>query len=116
MELGKVAVVTGSNNVIGYDVVKGLCEKYNGTVYLSSRDSSRGEAAVATHKEQGLNPRFYQLDVSGQISVNKFRNFTLSNDFPNKENVRSNSDKKENIYLIQFFTMIYWLTDNQLIT
>lgn len=39
--------VTGSNKGIGYAIVKGLCEKFPGVVYLTARDVSRGKAAVA---------------------------------------------------------------------
>ena len=39
--------VTGSNKGIGFAIVKGLCEKFSGTVYLTSRDEGRGRAAVA---------------------------------------------------------------------
>ena len=38
--------VTGSNKGIGYAIVKGLCEKFDGIVYLTTRDVSRGKAAV----------------------------------------------------------------------
>lgn len=39
--------VTGSNKGIGFGIVKGLCEKFSGVVYLTSRDENRGQAAVA---------------------------------------------------------------------
>ena len=38
--------VTGSNKGIGYAIVKGLCEKFDGDVYLTARDEGRGLAAV----------------------------------------------------------------------
>ncbi|KAH1014860.1 hypothetical protein HUJ05_012675 [Dendroctonus ponderosae] len=50
----KVAVVTGSNKGIGFAIVKGLCEKYNGDVYLTSRDIKRGTAAVEALKQLGF--------------------------------------------------------------
>ena len=43
--------VTGGNKGIGYGIVKGLCEKYNGTVYLTARDVGRGEQAVGELKK-----------------------------------------------------------------
>lgn len=43
--------VTGANKGIGYGIVKGLCEKYDGTVYLTARNVKRGEAAVAELKK-----------------------------------------------------------------
>lgn len=47
-------------------------------MYLTCRDVSRGEAAVARLKEQGLIPRFHQLDITDQISVNKFKDYIKS--------------------------------------
>ena len=31
----KVAIVTGSNKGIGYEIVRGLCKNLNGVVYLT---------------------------------------------------------------------------------
>ncbi|KAI4461127.1 carbonyl reductase 1-related [Holotrichia oblita] len=69
----KVAVVTGSNKGIGFAIVKGLCEKFNGVVYLTSRDAKRGEDAVSKLKTLGYNPSFHQLDVNDQASVDKLK-------------------------------------------
>lgn len=71
----KVAVVTGGNKGIGYAIVKALCEKYNGTVYLTARDVGRGEAAVAELKKLGLKPKYHQLDVTDEGSLNAFHDF-----------------------------------------
>jgi len=76
----KVAVVTGGNKGIGYAIVKGLCERYDGKVYLTARDESRGNAAVNKLKELGLNPIFHQLDVNDKESVTKFRDYLKSTD------------------------------------
>jgi len=46
MSLKRVAVVTGSNKGIGYSIVKFLCKKFDGIVYLTARDESRGKNAV----------------------------------------------------------------------
>ncbi|KAK9720677.1 short chain dehydrogenase [Popillia japonica] len=69
----KVAVVTGSNKGIGFAIVKGLCEKFNGVVYLTARDVKRGEDAVSKLKTLGYNASFHQLDVSDQASVDKLK-------------------------------------------
>lgn len=68
----KIAVVTGANKGLGFAIVKGLCEKYDGQVYLTSRDLKRGERACEDLKKLGLNPIFHQLDVSDENSVSKF--------------------------------------------
>ncbi|KAI8427304.1 hypothetical protein MSG28_001891 [Choristoneura fumiferana] len=69
----KVAVVTGANKGIGFAIVKGLCKKFNGTVYLTSRDPARGAEAIAALKKLGLNPEYHQLDISDRSSITKFR-------------------------------------------
>ncbi|XP_063839312.1 carbonyl reductase [NADPH] 1-like [Ostrinia nubilalis] len=69
----KVAVVTGSNKGIGFAIVKGLLQRFDGVVYLTSRDSGRGKAAVGELNKLGLTPAFHQLDVSDRESVLRFR-------------------------------------------
>ncbi|RXG69488.1 Carbonyl reductase [NADPH] 3 [Armadillidium vulgare] len=64
--------VTGSNKGIGFGIVKDLCKKFDGLVYLTSRDESRGKAAVEALKKDGLTPQFHQLDISDEGSVKRF--------------------------------------------
>ncbi|XP_045512805.1 carbonyl reductase [NADPH] 1-like [Pieris brassicae] len=71
----KVAIVTGANKGIGLAVVKGLCNRFRGTVYLTSRDEERGLKAVETLQELGLTPTFHKLDVSDEYSVKEFSDF-----------------------------------------
>lgn len=74
----KIAVVTGANKGIGYAIVKGLCKKFNGIVYLTARDESRGLEAVKKLNELGLKPRFHVLDISNKDSIKKFADFLKS--------------------------------------
>lgn len=76
----KIAVVTGANKGIGLAIVRGLCEKYKGKVYLTARDESRGNDAVHKLKELGFNPDFHQLDINDQRSINKFRDHIKETD------------------------------------
>ncbi|XP_045761543.1 carbonyl reductase [NADPH] 1-like [Maniola jurtina] len=69
----KIAVVTGSNKGIGFAIVKGLCQRFDGVVFLTSRDETRGMEAVGKLKEIGLNPEYHQLDITDRSSVKKFR-------------------------------------------
>ncbi|XP_023952353.2 carbonyl reductase [NADPH] 1-like [Bicyclus anynana] len=69
----KVAIVTGSNKGIGYAIVRGLCKRFEGVVYLTSRDVVRGEKAVSDLQKEGLNPKYHQLDISDNKSVEVFR-------------------------------------------
>jgi len=71
----KVAVVTGSNKGIGFAVVRALCQKFEGNVYLTSRDAGRGEAAVEALKKEGLNPSFHVLDIGSKASVETLRDY-----------------------------------------
>lgn len=71
----KVAVVTGSNKGLGFAIVKGLCKHFNGVVYLTARDKTRGLEAVEKLEKLGLQPKFHILDVSNEESVKKFAEF-----------------------------------------
>lgn len=71
----KIAVVTGSNKGIGFAIVKGLCKKFNGIVYLTARSDARGQNAVKELKDLGYNPNFHQLDIDSDESVNKFKGY-----------------------------------------
>ncbi|CAG0881512.1 unnamed protein product [Cyprideis torosa] len=70
---GRVAVVTGSNKGVGLATVKQLCRKFDGTVYLTSRDEARGRAAVAELEKDGVNPKFHQLDIGDRASIERLR-------------------------------------------
>jgi NAD(P)-dependent dehydrogenase (short-subunit alcohol dehydrogenase family) len=63
MPESRIALVTGANQGVGYQVVKALVAS-GATVYLGSRDFARGEAAVA---EIGGIP--IQLDITDIASI-----------------------------------------------
>jgi carbonyl reductase 1 len=67
--------VTGSNKGIGLAIVKELCRKFDGVVYLTSRDEIRGKEAVEELKKLGLNPHFHQLDINDESSVIRLRDY-----------------------------------------
>ncbi|XP_066263130.1 carbonyl reductase [NADPH] 1-like [Euwallacea similis] len=73
MSLKKLAIVTGSNKGIGFAIVKGLCERFQGDVYLTARNVTKGQEAVDKLKALGYNPLFHQLDITDETSINKFR-------------------------------------------
>eukprot|EP00092_Neocalanus_flemingeri_P028219 GFUD01030644.1.p1 GENE.GFUD01030644.1~~GFUD01030644.1.p1 ORF type:complete len:287 (+),score=80.51 GFUD01030644.1:89-949(+) len=70
-----VAVVTGSNKGIGLGIVRALCKKYEGDVYLTARNEERGLAAVESLKKEGLSPKFHVLDIGNEETIIKLRNF-----------------------------------------
>ncbi|KAH9637801.1 hypothetical protein HF086_017579 [Spodoptera exigua] len=75
----KVAVVTGANKGIGLAIVRGLCQRFQGAVYLTSRNEQRGAAAVAALEREGLHPRYHQLDITDTRSLETFRDYIKKN-------------------------------------
>ncbi|KAM4107541.1 hypothetical protein ACB094_04G153600 [Castanea mollissima] len=74
-ETKRVAVVTGANKGIGFEISKQLAS--NGVkVILTARDVKRGTEAVETLKAAGYSDlSFHQLDVSDPVSISAFVNF-----------------------------------------
>ncbi|XP_028025738.1 carbonyl reductase [NADPH] 3-like [Bombyx mandarina] len=70
-----VAIVTGANKGLGFAIVKDLCENFKGTVYLTSRDETRGNEACEILRKLGLKPEYHQLDVSDPQSVQRFASY-----------------------------------------
>lgn len=64
----RIALVTGSNRGIGYEVCRQLADA-GMTVILTSRDVRKGEAATAVLHNAGKDVRFHQLDVADETSA-----------------------------------------------
>jgi len=72
----RVAVVTGANKGIGFGIVRALCKQLdNGIVYLTARNEERGREAVARLNQEGLQPKFLQLDVTDPASVKQLKDY-----------------------------------------
>ncbi|XP_063629050.1 carbonyl reductase [NADPH] 1-like [Cydia splendana] len=69
--IDKVALVTGSNQGIGFAIVEELLKREVKYVYVTSRNEQRGQDAVNKLKAKGLNPLFHQLEVTDAESVKK---------------------------------------------
>src|SRR3989338_7330176 len=67
----KVAVITGANKGIGFEVARQLA-KSGIFIVLTSRDEQKGREAVDTLKEEGLVACYHPLDVSSDESVRIF--------------------------------------------
>ena len=74
----KVAIVTGSNKGIGLAIVRALCSKFDGDVYLTSRNEERGQAAVKELESEGLKVKFHQLDIDDVESVKRLKDDIVS--------------------------------------
>ena len=77
MSVRRIAVVTGGNKGIGYEIVKELCSKFHGIVYLTARDQQRGLDACEKLVAEGCKnpPKFHQLDIGDVESIDKFRDY-----------------------------------------
>jgi NAD(P)-dependent dehydrogenase (short-subunit alcohol dehydrogenase family) len=65
----KIALVTGGNRGLGYETCKKLAQ-LGLKVLLGARDMNKGKsAAYQLNKKEGLDVKFYQLDVSDQNSI-----------------------------------------------
>lgn len=71
----KLAIVTGGNRGIGFEICRQLAQK-GIHVILTSRTKSKGEEAVAKLQKEGLNAiDFFQLDVSKEESIKKLAKY-----------------------------------------
>jgi NAD(P)-dependent dehydrogenase (short-subunit alcohol dehydrogenase family) len=70
----KIAVVTGANRGIGFEVCRQLA-KQGLQVILTSRDESKGQAAAEQLKQEGGNIIYHPLDVIVQESVEQLTTF-----------------------------------------
>jgi NAD(P)-dependent dehydrogenase (short-subunit alcohol dehydrogenase family) len=65
---GAIALVTGANKGIGFEIARGLGE-HGATVLLGCRDQSLGNAAATTLKADGLDVRPIVLDVTNGSTI-----------------------------------------------
>ena len=66
--MAKVAVVTGANKGIGFEVARGL-GKAGFMVLLGARDAGRGEEAAAKLRAEALDVRFVHADLGTHTRV-----------------------------------------------
>ncbi|KAL6497137.1 hypothetical protein OROGR_029066 [Orobanche gracilis] len=66
-----IAVVTGANRGIGFEIVHQLA-LHGLTVILTSRETAVGEEAAKVLQEGGLNVVFHQLDIVDPSSIQTF--------------------------------------------
>ncbi|KAL0354915.1 UNVERIFIED_CONTAM: Carbonyl reductase [NADPH] 1 [Sesamum radiatum] len=73
-----IAVVTGANRGIGFEIVHQLA-LHGLTVVLTSRDTGVGEEAAKVLQEGGLNVVFHQLDIVDPSSIEAFTEWIKEN-------------------------------------
>lgn len=72
MPTPSIALVTGANRGIGYEVCRQLAQQ-GYRVLLASRDTAKGEAAAQALQREGLNVAALTLDVSQPESITQAR-------------------------------------------
>lgn len=65
----KIALVTGANKGIGFEIARQLGRDFGFTVLIGARDKSRGEEAVQTLQTEGLDAQFLSLCVTDSASI-----------------------------------------------
>src|SRR5579884_3607175 len=78
MKNRRVAVVTGSNSGIGFEIVRNLCQKFDGDVFLCSLQEETGKAALQTLQKQGLNAKNIRLDITDPVSIRELKHLLMS--------------------------------------
>ena len=69
--MNKVALVSGSNQGLGFALVESLCKNLgpDSSVHLTARNATRGEEAVRKLRDRGLSPILHMLDVTAGASI-----------------------------------------------
>jgi NAD(P)-dependent dehydrogenase (short-subunit alcohol dehydrogenase family) len=67
----RVAVVTGANRGIGFEISRQLARR-GYAVILTARDPAKGRAAVRVLAREGLDVTFHQLDVTDAAGIKRF--------------------------------------------
>lgn len=67
-DTGKIALITGANKGIGYEVARQLAER-GVHVLVGARDKQRGEEAAENLQAQGAKATYLPLDVTDEVSI-----------------------------------------------
>jgi NAD(P)-dependent dehydrogenase (short-subunit alcohol dehydrogenase family) len=74
----KIAIVTGANRGIGFETCRQLSQQGIRTI-LTSRDETKGQAAVRNLREERGEIIYHQLDVTDLGSISRLRSFVDEN-------------------------------------
>lgn len=67
---GAIALVTGANKGIGYEIARGLGARKI-VVLIGARDEARGHAAAENLKAEGIDARFVPIDVTDNETIRR---------------------------------------------
>lgn len=70
----KIAIVTGANKGMGFEVVRQLAKQGN-KVLLGARDEAKGQEAILKLKAEGLEVDFIKLDMDNEESIKSAAQF-----------------------------------------
>jgi NAD(P)-dependent dehydrogenase (short-subunit alcohol dehydrogenase family) len=65
---GDIALISGANKGIGFEIARGLGAKKI-TVLVGARDEARGQTAVEKLRSEGADARFVKLDVTARGTI-----------------------------------------------
>jgi len=68
----RIAIVTGANRGIGFEIARQLAKQPNMRVVLTARDEAKGKAAARKLNDEGLDVDSRKLDVTSEKSVKAF--------------------------------------------
>jgi len=68
----RVAVVTGANRGIGFEICRQLGRRGGIRVFLTARDEVKGKAAAKKLRDEGLDVDFHKLDVTSENGIITF--------------------------------------------
>ncbi|UOY91038.1 SDR family oxidoreductase [Ectobacillus sp. JY-23] len=70
----KIAMVTGANRGIGFEIVKQL-GRSGITVVMTARDEEKGRAACEQLKQEDLDIHFFALDVTNEVRIQEVASY-----------------------------------------
>ncbi|KAL4225432.1 NADH-cytochrome b5 reductase [Mactra antiquata] len=75
----QVALITGANRGIGFEVARKLLRQFRGVVIVTGRNTAKGKRACQILAAEGLKPVWHELDVTMSASIRMFIEFLKEN-------------------------------------
>ena len=81
MSKSKIALITGANRGLGFEIARQLSKNHNFEVILGIRNQTKAQEALKMLKIENLNVDYFQLDITSEESVLDFKNWFLVSSF-----------------------------------